>query len=87
MPLPVMHPGRTLLGELLERNWTLQELAAKLGEEPTHIRDFLMEFADLTPELAKKIAMLIGTSEEFWMNMQSRYDAANQESPEIVDAK
>lgn len=75
MPLPTIHPGRTLLGELLERNWTLNDLAEKLGENPLFVRDFLLEYVDLTPELATKIAAATGIETSFWLNQHARHSA------------
>lgn len=63
MPTPVIHHGRVLLEHMLASNWTLTELAGKLSEPADTVRDFLMEFGDITPDLAKKIATLMGTSE------------------------
>jgi addiction module HigA family antidote len=76
MPMPTAHPGQILVAELLERDWTLTELAAKLEVDRLFLADFLNTHADLTPELANKIAALIGTTPEFWLNLQSNFDAA-----------
>lgn len=83
MPTPVIHPGRVLLEHMLASNWTLTELAGKLNEPAGPVRDFLMEYGDITPDLAKKIAALMGTSEIYWLNMQANYDAA--EAGETLD--
>ena len=66
------------MAELLERNWTLDELAAKLGEDRLFVKDFLLEYVDLTPDLAKKIAAATGISETFWTNQQTRHFAARR---------
>lgn len=87
MPLPTIHPGKVLLGELLERDWTLSQLAGLLAIDREILRDFLEGTADLTPELAARIAKLIDTSEEFWLNMQAGYDAEHQDKPETVVAE
>lgn len=80
MPNPVIHPGSVLLGHMLASDWKLSELAEKLGESPDMLQDFLQTFEDITPELASKIAALMGTGEAYWLNLQASYDAAHAET-------
>lgn len=87
LPVIALHPGKVLIEELLERDWTLSSLAADLQLDRDTLRDFLLGVESLTPELAAKIAKLIGTSEQFWLNLQSSYDAATHEPAEAVESK
>ena len=85
MPNPVIHPGRVLLEHMLASDWSLSHLAAQLEMSPDITRDFLLEFGDLTPELATKLAALLGTSKTYWLNLQQNYDKARNQSDEAND--
>ena len=76
MPNPVSHPGQLLVMELLVRDWTLTELANKLDMDRMALADFLNTHADITPELAHKIAAVTGISAQMWLNLQANFDAA-----------
>lgn len=80
MPLIALHPGKVLLEELLERDWTLTGLAKDLELDRETMRDILLGLEAVTPELAAKIAALIGTSEQFWLNLQASYDSFHAEA-------
>lgn len=86
-PVIALHPGKVLIEELLERDWTLTSLAVDLQLDRDTLRDFLLGVKSLTPELAAKIAKLIGSSEQFWLNLQSSYDAAMHEPADAIGIK
>ena len=85
MPIPVIHPGRVLLEHMLAENWTLTELASNLGVPVGEVRDLLLQFGDITPELATKIAVLMGTSEIYWLNLQANFDSVQETLETTVD--
>ena len=72
---PLVHPGSLLLGEMLERDWSLTELAKQTHADRELLRDFLLENADLTPELADQLAAGTGIEVAFWTRMQQSFDS------------
>ena len=74
--IPV-HPGEVLLEEFLEPlNVSQEQLAKHLGRTWTQskISDIINKKRRITESIALDFADVFGTSSEFWMNFQSRYD-------------
>lgn len=71
--LPI-HPGRILKRELAARDLSANRLAIGLRVPSGRITDILNGKRGITPETALRLARFFGTSAEFWMNLQSRYD-------------
>lgn len=42
------------------------------------VSDIIRNQSDLTPEDTKRLAELFGTSEQYWINLQTQYDKANK---------
>lgn len=70
-----LHPGEIVKDALFnETGLTVTSAAEKLGIERTTLSRLLNGHAGISPEMAKRLAMLLGTSAEMWMNVQRDYD-------------
>jgi addiction module HigA family antidote len=70
-----MHPGEVLREEFLVPLGLKPYSAAKrLGVPRTRIERIVAEEIGITADTALRLAKLFGTSAEFWLNLQSRYD-------------
>ncbi len=73
--IPPIHPGEILLTEFLEPLGISQYRAAKsLGVPQPRISAITRGERGITADTALRLARFFGTSEEFWMNLQSHYD-------------
>ena len=71
-----IHPGRILKRELTARGLSANRLAIGLRVSSGRITDILNGKRGITPETALRLAHAFGTSADFWMNLQTRYDLA-----------
>jgi antitoxin HigA-1 len=74
---PPTHPGEILLEEFLKPLHLSQDLFAKhLGGSWTQpkISEIINKRRRVTEAIALDFADALGTSPEFWINLQSRYD-------------
>lgn len=73
--LPPIHPGEILRERLLiPRDISPQELAAALKVPKEQIKWVCEERADITPDLAARLALYFDSSVEFWLNLQRSYE-------------
>jgi antitoxin HigA-1 len=74
--LPV-HPGEILQVEFLAaRGISQTTLARTLGVKPGRVNELVRAKRGITPETAWMLAAALGTTPEFWMNLQMAYDLA-----------
>ena len=72
--LPI-HPGEILLEEFLKPlNISQTELAKDLGVSFRTINEIVNQKRRISPEMAIRLAQRFGTTPEFWLNGQNRYD-------------
>lgn len=74
-----IHPGRILKRELTARGLSANRLALGLRVPSGRITDILNGKRSITPETALRLAHFFGTSADFWMNLQTRFDLATAE--------
>jgi addiction module HigA family antidote len=73
--LPPIHPGEILLEEFLKPMGISQyRLSKDIGVPPRRINEIVHGKRSITAGTALRLARYFGTSERFWMNLQSRYD-------------
>jgi len=69
------HPGAILREDVLPSlNITQTELADRLGVSRRSVSQILHEHRPLTPDMAIRLAHLLGTTPESWLNMQQALD-------------
>lgn len=69
------HPGEMLLEEFLNpMGITQRELADKIHVPYQRINEIINKRRGITPSTALRLAKLFGMSEDFWMNLQLRWD-------------
>lgn len=77
--LTPFHPGEILreeyLAPLAMKPYTL---AKKLHIPRTRIERLVAERAPVTPDTALRLAKFFDTTPQFWMNMQTAFDLANE---------
>lgn len=71
-----IHPGRVLKRELAARELSANRFALALRVPSGRITDILNGKRGITADTALRFARFFGTSAEFWMNLQTRYDLA-----------
>lgn len=70
-----IHPGEVLREEFLEPMGVSQrEFARKIGVTHTRLNQIASEKRRITADSALRLAQALGTTAEFWMNLQARYD-------------
>lgn len=73
--LPPVHPGETLLLDCLEPMGLSQsQLARDIGVSPRRISEIVHGNRPITADIALRLARYLGTSAEYWMNLQGDYD-------------
>jgi addiction module HigA family antidote len=73
--LPPIHPGEILLEEFLRpMGITPYRLARAIKVDPRRIHAIIHGERSISPETALRLSRYFGMSEQFWMNLQSRYD-------------
>lgn len=69
------HPGAILREDVLPSlNISQTELAERLGVSRRSVSQILHEHRPLTPDMAIRLAHLLGTTPESWLNMQQALD-------------
>ena len=69
----VFPPGEFLRDELEARDWTQQQLAEIMGRPPRVISEIIQAKRAITPETAVGLSSALGTSAQFWMNLESQH--------------
>lgn len=73
--MPPVHPGEILLTEFLEPPELSQyQLARSIAVPARRINEIVHGDRRISADTALRLARFFGTSERFWMNLQSRYD-------------
>ena len=69
-------PGEILLEEFLKPAGLSQnQLARGLRISPARVNDIVRARRSITADTAARLAVFFGTSPDFWLNLQARYDA------------
>jgi addiction module HigA family antidote len=70
-----IHPGEILLEEFLQPMELSQyRLAKDISVPARRINEIVHGKRSITADTALRLARYLGTSERFWMNLQTRYD-------------
>jgi addiction module HigA family antidote len=73
--LPPIHPGEILLGEFLAPLAVSQyRLARDISVPPRRVNEIVLGKRAITADTALRLARYFGTTERFWLNLQTRYD-------------
>lgn len=83
-----IHPGEVLRKDFIEGfGITQDKLAVSIGVPPRRITEIVQGKREITADMALRLAGHFGTSAEFWINLQSRYeiDRAEDEAEELED--
>jgi addiction module HigA family antidote len=74
MGVSAIHPGEHLSEELRMLGMSAAELARNLDVPTNRITQILNGQRTITGDTALRLAHFFGTSPEFWLNLQSRYE-------------
>lgn len=79
------HPGEILLREFLEPLEISQsEIARHLGIPVQRINELIRGKRGVTPSTAWLLSGALGTSPEFWMNLQVAYELSSIDPPKGI---
>jgi len=69
------HPGEILLEDFLQpMDISQYRLAKDISVPPRRINEIVHRLRGITADTALRLARYFGTSERFWLNLQTRYD-------------
>ena len=73
--LAPIHPGEVLLEEFLEPlDLSQYRVAQDISVPPRRINEIVHGTRSITADTALRLARYFGTSDRFWLNLQTRYD-------------
>jgi HTH-type transcriptional regulator / antitoxin HigA len=72
-PARIPQPGRILSRELDARGWTQKDLAEIMNRPAQAINEIVKGIKQITPETAHDLSEALGTSPDFWANLESKY--------------
>lgn len=73
--LPPIHPGEILLEEYLRPLGISQyRLAKEITVAPRRINEIVHGARSITADTALRLSRYFGTTDRFWLNLQTRYD-------------
>lgn len=72
---PPIHPGEVLAADfLVPLKLSQYRLARSISVPPRRINEIVHGDRAISAELALRFARFFGTSDRFWLNLQTRYD-------------
>ena len=74
-----VHPGEVLREEMDERDLSANALAQALGVPANRVTAFLHGQRGVTADTARRLSHYMGTSPEFWLNLQKTWDLRRAE--------
>lgn len=70
-----IHPGKVLREEFVEPiGMSQREFADKIGVPPTRLNQIVNAKRGITADTTLRLSKALGTTAEFWINLQARYD-------------
>ena len=72
-PFRPVKPGEILQEELNARSWTQVDLAEILDRPVQAINEIIAGKKAITPDTAMALSLALGTSSEYWLNLESAY--------------
>ena len=78
-----VHPGELLREILEELDISAYALAKRIGKAPIQVSRILAGKSSVTAPMARLIGAALGTTAQYWVNLQAHYDleVAKQEAP------
>jgi HTH-type transcriptional regulator / antitoxin HigA len=73
IPAEAFPPGDFLREELNERGWTQIDFADILGRPLQLVNEVVLGKREITPATAQAFAAALGTSAQFWLNLETAY--------------
>jgi len=78
--LAPVHPGEVLYEDfIVPSGISVHRLALDLRVPANRIQEIVKGQRAITPDTALRLARYLGTTAEFWLNMQSKYDLQTAE--------
>jgi antitoxin HigA-1 len=72
--LPAVHPGEILRDDLAGLRMDASTFATHIGVPPVAVTLILDGQRRISGRMALRLAQAFGTSAEYWLNLQRRYD-------------
>ena len=73
--LAPIHPGEVLMDDFIEPlEITQHKVAVAIGVPPRRINEIVHGKRRITADTALRLARYFGTTERFWINLQTRYE-------------
>jgi addiction module HigA family antidote len=72
--LPPIHPGRILLEDLRDESISINGLAQAIRVPANRISLIVNGKRGITADTAARLARYFGTSAQYWLNIQNRFD-------------
>lgn len=85
-PAVAFPPGDFLAEELEARHWTQGDFAAVLNRPSQFVSEIITGKKEITRESAAQIAAALGTSAEYWLNLQNAYQLWRQSEDDTAQA-
>ncbi|MDX3775415.1 HigA family addiction module antitoxin [Chromatiaceae bacterium AAb-1] len=68
------HPGELVKETMEALGLSARKLAQALDVSPSTVQRLITTQSDISPEMAIRLALVLGSSEQVWMGMQDSYD-------------
>jgi HTH-type transcriptional regulator/antitoxin HigA len=81
-PAQVFVPGEFIREELEVRGWAQRDFARILGRPLQNVNSIINGKTAITAATAKQLALVLGTSAELWLNLETAYRLATAEEPD-----
>jgi addiction module HigA family antidote len=72
--LPPIHPGKILLEDMQDEGISINGLAQAIRVPANRISLIVNEKRGITADTAARLGRYFGTSAQYWLNMQNRFD-------------
>jgi antitoxin HigA-1 len=69
------HPGRHIKSAMAELNLSIAQAAAALGVTRSALNRVVNGTSGISPEMALRLEIVIGSTAEAWLRLQAAYDA------------
>jgi antitoxin HigA-1 len=83
-----VHPGEVLAEQLDALDMSAAAAARALGIPQSRLSQILNGHRSVTADTALRLSRWLGTDDEFWMNLQARYDldTARDRQGDLIEA-